>query len=240
MVKSHSETENFDGPLALVLLLLNKNKIEIRDIKIGDIVDQYIAYLEELQRMDLEIASEFVAMASHLLYIKAKSLLVAEEELTELETLMLSLEQLKNRDSYGKIKNVTEKLKEMMQSGSDMIVKPQEHLQPDREYKYKHEKEDLIKAIMSVLSKTERYTDEEKQEFIMPVKQVYPVSDKSDDIIKNLKNEKRMSVQSILLSSKTKSELVAAFVALLELCKSGDIILKEADGDISVELASAA
>ena len=97
VVKIKNELEDFEGPLALILQLLSKNKIEIRDIRISDIVDQYMAYLEEMERMDLEIASEFVSMASHLLYIKAKSLLVAEQEISELEEHMASLEKLKNR-----------------------------------------------------------------------------------------------------------------------------------------------
>ena len=70
IIKSKEEMEDFEGPLTLILMLLSKNKIEIRDIQISEILEQYLAYLDEMKAMDLEIASEFVQMASHLLYIK--------------------------------------------------------------------------------------------------------------------------------------------------------------------------
>ena len=98
VVKSKNEMEDFEGPLNLILLLLSKNKIEIRDIQISLILDQYIAYLEEMKSMDLEIASEFVAMASHLVYIKTKTLLAEDDqEVSELDELISSLESLKNK-----------------------------------------------------------------------------------------------------------------------------------------------
>ena len=65
IVKDKNELQDFSGPLSLILMLLSKNKIEIRDIKISEILDQYLEYLAEMERMDLEIASEFVQMASH-------------------------------------------------------------------------------------------------------------------------------------------------------------------------------
>ena len=237
IVKTRSETEDFEGPLALILLLLNKNKIEIRDIRISDILDQYMAYLENWQQMDLEVASEFVSMASYLLYIKTKSLLVVEEEITELESLMQSLEQLKNRDSYSKIKCVIDRLRSMSVAGSDMLVKPQEYIAPVREYRYKHDKSDLIAAMSAVLSREEAQPVAIEKLIKVPNKPVYSVEDKADDIIKNLKSVKTMSVTRILMACKSRSELVAAFVALLDLCKSGNILLTDNNGDIEAEIA---
>ena len=80
VVKSSSGETDFDGPLSLILMLLSKNKIEIRDINISQILEQYMAYLEQMQAMDLEVASEFIQMASHLLYIKTKMLLKLQAE----------------------------------------------------------------------------------------------------------------------------------------------------------------
>ena len=82
VVKDKNELQDFEGPLSLILLLLSKNKIEIRDISISDILDQYLEYLGKMQSMDLEIASEFVQMASHLLYIKTRTLLSGDEEVS--------------------------------------------------------------------------------------------------------------------------------------------------------------
>lgn len=117
IVKEKNELQDFSGPLSLILMLLQKNKIEIRDIKISDILDQYLAYLAEMERMDLEIASEFVQMASHLLYIKTKTLLSAEEEVSELEELMSSLEQQKCRDIRESIQKIIPELKEASERG---------------------------------------------------------------------------------------------------------------------------
>ncbi len=101
VIHDKDEMQDFEGPLSLILMLLSKNKIEIRDIVISDILEQYLAYLDKMQSMDLEIASEFVQMASHLLYIKTRMLLAQEEEVSELEVLLQSLEQLKAKDPEG-------------------------------------------------------------------------------------------------------------------------------------------
>ena len=80
IVREKDSQQDFEGPLSLILMLLQKNRIEIRDLKISDILDQYLDYLDRMQHMDLEVASEFVQMASHLLYLKTRTLLAAEEE----------------------------------------------------------------------------------------------------------------------------------------------------------------
>ena len=117
VVRDKNELQDFEGPLSLILLLLSKNKIEIRDISISDILDQYLEYLGKMQSMDLEIASEFVQMASHLLYIKTRTLLSGDEEVSELEVLMASLEQLKCRDMYASVQKLLPELKKASEIG---------------------------------------------------------------------------------------------------------------------------
>ncbi|MBQ1890326.1 MAG: segregation/condensation protein A [Selenomonas sp.] len=78
--KGNDALQDFEGPLDLILFLLSKNKIEIQDIPIALILDQYLQYLEQRQQMDLEVASEFVTMAAHLMYIKTRMLLSIEPE----------------------------------------------------------------------------------------------------------------------------------------------------------------
>ena len=73
------EMEDFEGPLDVIFLLLSKNKIEIQDVSITAILEQYLAYLDEMKRLDMDIASEFIAMASNLMLIKTKMLLSAAE-----------------------------------------------------------------------------------------------------------------------------------------------------------------
>ena len=114
------ELEDFTGPLDLILMLLAKDKIEIRDIQISQLLDQYLAYLQKMQEMDLEIASEFVQMASHLMYIKTKMLLTEEKEPTELEVLVSALEQLKNRDAIAAVREIAPDLGKLTEAGMKM------------------------------------------------------------------------------------------------------------------------
>ena len=95
IVRTKSELmEDFEGPLNVIFLLLSKNKIEIQDVSITAILEQYLAYLEEMKRLDIELASEFITMASHLMLIKTKMLLSTAEAVeaeTELDLLRQSL-----------------------------------------------------------------------------------------------------------------------------------------------------
>ena len=109
VVHAKGETlEDFDGPLDVILLLLSKNKIEIQDIQISAILEQYLAYLDEMKRMDMEIASEFIAMASYLMYIKTRMLLSKaeqEEAQSEMDKLVESLQKRQRQDAYQQIMN---------------------------------------------------------------------------------------------------------------------------------------
>ena len=118
VIKSKDIAEDFEGPLVLILHLLSKNKIEIKDIQISLILEQYLQYLDEMKQMDLEIASEFIIMASHLTYIKAKTLLAGDQtEITELEALQNSLEELMHKENYQKIKRVAAELAGCAEAG---------------------------------------------------------------------------------------------------------------------------
>ena len=83
--RSAETLQDFEGPLDLILFLLSKNKIEIQDIPIALILDQYLAYLEQRKQLDLEVASEFITMAAHLMYIKTRMLLSLEDEQAQSE-----------------------------------------------------------------------------------------------------------------------------------------------------------
>ena len=118
LIKGEDTTEDFDGPLTLILELLRKNKIEIRDIKIADILDQYLEYLDRMQKMDLEIASEFVRMASYLLMIKTKMMLFGEKsEISELDELISSLEKLQAKDYFESVNAVIPELEGRLREG---------------------------------------------------------------------------------------------------------------------------
>ena len=102
------EREDFEGPLDVIFLLLSKNKIEIQDVSITAILEQYLAYLDERKRLDMEIASEFITMASHLMLIKTKMLLSAAEQAeaqTELDLLRKSLEERARKEAIEQIRD---------------------------------------------------------------------------------------------------------------------------------------
>ena len=150
VVHARDELEDFTGPLDLILMLLAKDKIEIRDIQISQLLDQYLAYLQKMQEMDLEIASEFVQMASHLMYIKTKMLLTEEKEPTELEVLVSALEQLKNRDAIAAVREVAPEIGQLAEVGMKMQTRGPLPL-PERPYDYRHTPAELLSALAQIL-----------------------------------------------------------------------------------------
>lgn len=224
VVREHNELTDFEGPLSLILMLLSKNKIEIRDISISDILDQYLDYLDKMQSMDLEIASEFVQMASHLLYIKTRTLLTTEEEVSELEVLLQSLEQLKAKDSYAAIRQVTPELKKASELGILYYAKLPEPLPKSaKEYEYRHEPVDLLKALYSVYSRGGRPTEQEDTiSAAIPRRIVYSVRSKSRQILDRLR-QGTAELDELYRLCTSRSEVVATFVSVLELCSMGSI-----------------
>lgn len=188
VVKAKTEDmEDFVGPLDLILHLLSKNKMEIKDIQISLILDQYLAWMAARKEMDLEVASEFVTMASQLVYIKTRMLLSIhdEEALSEMEQLIASLEEHQRNENYLKIKEITPLLDRRYSYGRDFITKVPETIQPDRTYRYVHDREDLKKAILSVLSRADHQLPPPVAAFQGIVgREPYPVSEKAGEIIR--------------------------------------------------------
>jgi len=224
IVKEKNEYQDFEGPLSLILMLLSKNKIEIRDIKIADILDQYLAYLDEMKSMDLEVASEFVQMASHLLYIKTKMLLTGdEEEVSELELLIASLEQLKCKDTFAALQKVTPALKTASEKGLLYYAKLPEPLPKTAGvYEYRHEPVELLKALEDVFSRGVKAPESEVLMRAVPQRIVFSVRDKSREILGLLRNG-GATLNGIYRACSSRSEIVATFVAVLELCSMGSI-----------------
>ena len=234
VVRDKNELQDFEGPLSLILLLLSKNKIEIRDISISDILDQYLEYLGKMQSMDLEIASEFVQMASHLLYIKTRTLLSGDEEVSELEVLMASLEQLKCRDMYASVQKLLPELKKASEIGLLYYAKLPEPLpKAGREYEYRHEPVDLLKAMYGIYMRGGK-APEPDMSAAVPKRIVYSIRDKSVQILQRLRSG-RASLNSIYRDCRSRSELVAAFMSILELCSMGSVRISHENDDYSLE-----
>ena len=233
IVKEKNQLQDFEGPLSLTLMLLSKNKIEIRDIKIADILDQYLEYLDKMQSMDLEVASEFVQMAAHLLYIKTRTLLAGDEEVSELEVLMASLEQLKCRDIFTAVQKVTPELKKASELGLLYYAKLPEPLpKTAREYEYRHEPVDLLKALYGIYSRGGK-TPEPDISHAVPRRIVYSVRDKSYQILLRLR-EGGTTLQALYRDCGPRPEIVATFVSILELCSMGSIHISREGEDYAL------
>jgi segregation and condensation protein A len=229
-----NELADFEGPLSLILMLLTKNKIEIRDIQIAQILDQYLAYLEEMQSMDLEVASEFVQMAAHLMYIKTKMLLTGDEEVSELEQLMQSLEQLKCKDAYLAVKDVVPALAKSSERGLMMFSTPGESTPEYGEYCIRHEPAELRQALARMRTRNGRGASEEPVQLFVPAPIVYGVREKGQEIIALLRAKGESSLREMYAACRSRSELVATFIAVLELCSMGSLTLTGDGGDYVV------
>jgi segregation and condensation protein A len=240
IVKEKNDMSDFEGPLTLILQLLSKDKIEIRDISISMILEQYLAYLDKMAELDLDIASEFVAMASHLTYIKTKMLLSGGEEVSELEQLISSLEELNRGDVYIQIKEIAQTLSGMYTPEGLMMAGPPEYHSPGVEYRYVHISQELLEAIFSVIGKENlKISSINPREPVYPGRMVYPISEKITEIIDKLKRGGEINIEKLFYGTKSRTELIATLVAVLELCRVGSVLLTGNADDIRVSYSSA-
>ena len=160
IVRTRTEImEDFEGPLDVIFLLLSKNKIEIQDVSITAILEQYLAYLEEMKRLDMEIASEFITMASHLMLIKTKMLLSAAEAAEaecELDLLRQSLIERQRKEAMEQIRIAISVLEPRNDVGRCMFTKQPEPLRRDTSYRYQHDPIDLLRALDSIAERSSR------------------------------------------------------------------------------------
>lgn len=229
--------EDFDGPLDLILHLLSKNKIEIRDIQISLLLDQYLEWMEHREQLNLEVASEFVTMAAHLVYIKTRMLLSIDDEeaMSEMEQLMAALEEHKHHESYLKIKGVTGMLAGRYEYGRDYLTKGAEPLPADKTYRYTHDKGDLLSAMRAVLERADHKLPPPVQAFEGIVgREPYPVADKARSILDRLVEFGVTRFRALFRTNRSRSEVVATFLAILELCKANRIRLAGTAEDCTI------
>ena len=232
------EMQDFEGPLDLILFLLGKNKMEIQDISISLILEQYLAWLEQRQKMDLEVASEFITMASHLMYIKTRMLLSLEDEeaQSEMDSLIKSLEERRRNESYGRIKMMARRLEHMSEFGRNIETRMPEPVERGKIYEYNHVPADLILAIAEIQNRAERRLPPPKTAFEEIVKrEPYPVESKAREIIDRLKSGGMTRFLLLFRGNRSRSEIVATFLAVLELCRACVIRLAGSETDCTVK-----
>ena len=237
IVRTRSEQmEDFEGPLDVIFLLLSKNKIEIQDVSITAILEQYLAYLDEMKRLDMEIASEFITMASHLMLIKTKMLLSAAEAAeaqSELDLLRQSLVERQRKEAMEAIRTAVSWLEPRNEIGRCLFTKDPEPLRKEQGYRYQHETYDLIRALDEIAERNQRRLPPPTANFQGIVgKEPYPVTRKAKDVLRTLILRGVEKLKNLFKGSKSRSEIVATFLAVLELCKTSSVALEsDASGE---------
>lgn len=225
------EMEDFEGPLDVIFLLLSKNKIEIQDVSISAILEQYLAYLDEMKRLDMDIASEFISMASHLMLIKTKMLLSAAEAAeaqSELDLLRQSLIERQRKEALEQIRTAISYLEPRNEIGRCIFTKDPEPLRRDQSYRYKHEPADLLKALDAISERNRRQLPPPTANFKGIVgKEPYPVTRKTGELLRKLILRGVEKLKNLFLNSKSRSEIVATFISVLEMCKTGSVVLED-------------
>lgn len=237
VVKTREDMEDFNGPLDLILHLLSKNKMEIKDIQISLILEQYLAWMDQRKKLDLEVASEFVTMAAQLVFIKTRMLLSIhdEEALSELEQLMASLEEHQRHENFARIKAVIPQLSDRYAVGRDYLTKTPEVLPVSKTYRYVHQPGDLLRAMQSVLARVDHRLPPPMAAFEGIVgREPYPVADKADEILDRLTRFGVTRFRALFKGNRSRSEIVATFIAVLELCKARRLRLAGTETDCTV------
>ena len=231
------KTENFEGPLDLLCHLIDKNKMNINDIKISEITDQYLEYIKQMEEMNLDITSEFLVMASTLLYLKSKSLLPKqeseEEELTEEELIRRIIE-------YKKYKEITNKLKENFLIYSNRCFRQAEEIElPTQKIEKDYEKGIISEIYGKLIKRNEEKVNENAKNIEkIAIVETYTVGSKVKDMFKELiRNKKFVFNRLFSIKEHNKQEVVTAFSGLLEMSRRNKVITTQEDifSDIHVE-----
>lgn len=232
IVHNRNDTvEDFEGPLDVIFLLLSKNKIEIQDVSITAILEQYLAYLDERKRMDMEIASEFITMASHLMLIKTKMLLsAAEQQEAEdaLELLRQGLMDRRRKEAMEQIRQAVTVLEPRNEIGRCLFVKEPEPIRRDPHYRYRHDLADIFRALDTISQRRGRQLPPPADSFRGIVgKEPYPVTRKAGEVLRSLLLRGMERLKNLFQGNRSRSEIVATFLAILELCRNHSVTLED-------------
>lgn len=218
MEKIQYKLDVFEGPMDLLLHLINKHKLNINDIPIFQLVEQYIEYVRMMEESDMEIASEFLEMAARLVYIKSVSLLPVHEEAQELKK-ELTGELIEYRDCKimaGKIAEQTD--------GFNHFYRETMEIEKSAKYERLHERDELIRFYLSAVGRGNRKLPPPIESFTAIVtKKIISVSSRISGIFSKLKSGRKQSFREFFTDAKSRSEMVATFLAMLELIKANKI-----------------
>ncbi len=225
------KTEVFEGPLDLLLHLISKHKVSINDVVITDLIDQYIAYIRQMQLENMDVASEFLEMAARLVYIKTVSLLPVYDEGEKLQ------EELRGELSeYADCQLMAGKLAKIA-NGFDLLPSPPEKIEADMTYARTHAPQELLQAYISAIGKGARRLPPPVEAFTKIVaSKIVSVGSRVSAILHSLTIGQKRSFYEFFSASVSRSEMVATFLALLSLVKSKQIYIDGEKDSATIEL----
>ena len=221
--------ETFEGPLDLLLSLIQKNKMSIDNIQINVICEQYIAYIEEAQSLDMELASEFIVMASELMLIKSKLLLPKPEAEEEDPRAALADALLK----FQQAKEAAKKMALLYPVYSGRLEKDTDEISVDKTFVLDQDIESLCLAVRRIVTYNENRPKSERSVFTPMISSpIVPVEVKITGILNKMSKKKATSLKELLDESVSLPDMIAIFLGVLELIKIRRILIYNAEGTI--------
>ena len=231
MEQINYKLEVFEGPMDLLLHLISKHKLNINDIPIVELVNQYLDYVRQMKNADFDVAGDFLEMAARLIYIKTVSLLPRQEEAEQLKK-ELTGELVEYRDCI-----MAEKLSRST-DGFDRFVREPQPGYINYDYERFHEGEELLNAYISAAGRAQRKLPPPLDSFkVIVARKFVNVASKVGGVIEKLKAKRKVKFLNLFSDAQSKSDLVATFLAVLELAKTKKIILNGSMQDMEVSIS---
>lgn len=216
--------EVFEGPMDLLLHLISKHKLNINDIPIIDLVNQYLDYVRQMQDLDFDVAGDFLEMAARLIYIKTVSLLPKHEEAEKLKK-ELTGELIEYRDCKIMAKKLSNET-----DGFGRFIRESQEGYVNYDYERFHEGQELLEAYISAAGKAQRKLPPPIDSFkVIVARKFVNVASKVQTVMRRLWSGKKVQFLSFFDSAQNRSDMVATFLAVLELAKTKKIAI---DGDM--------
>lgn len=220
--------DQFEGPLDLLLHLVSKKKMQLYDIRIMELIDQYLEIMGELTPEQMNSASEFVEMAARLLYLKTVALLPRSEEREKLERELTG-----ELVEYSLCKLAARRLGDMSLGVVFYVREPQKPQKP-AEYLVSHSPDSLLAAYLAIYKKSmERHELTPQDITDVVAAPIVPVSTGIIHILRGMRTGKVRSIRDMFEKVESRSEAVATFLALLELIRAGRVTIKD-DGSVDL------
>lgn len=228
--------EIFEGPLDLLLYLVKKDHLNIYDIPIAKVTEQYLQYLELMQLLNLSIAGEFLVMAATLTQIKSKMLLPAEENpQLEAEEEDPRAELIRRLLEYEKFKEIAQNLKDREVQQQEVFKRPpakeEQAPAPEKSLYFEASLFDLISAFSKALE------DIPKQLFYEVIKDEFTIEQKVHDILHLLLEVESIQLSALFKRAKSKIEIIVTFLAILELIRVKEIAARQKGPFEEIEVA---